>query len=394
MPKIDFMMLSIGITGSRLQMTVNCRESRLQKYKNCLIFVSCSNLGEMKRRLSNILKYSLSVAVAAFLLYFSFRGIKWEDFMSGLRNCSWGYIVLSMAIGIAVFWIRGLRWRELLLPTDGTTTRLTTFNATNIGYLVNLALPRVGELVRCGYITKNSARDGEGNKLASYDKVLGTVVIERSWDVVCMGLCVLLFLIFKFDRFGAFFKEKVFQPFAEGLSANLLWILAALLVLFVVSVWLLFRFRKRNRLCDRIFGFVAGVFQGIGSCLKMKGAWRFFLYTLLIWFGYWLMSASVLFAVQGMKPDTLSPELANAVGLLSGLDMTDALFLMLAGSVSSLVPVPGGFGAFHTIVALALSTYGIPFSLGIVFAILSHESQAVTMIICGGISYISETLRK
>ena len=80
---------------------------------------------------------------------------------------------------------------------------------------------------------------------------------------------------------------------------------------------------------------------------------------------------------------------------LGGLNAVDALFLMVAGSFGWLVPVPGGFGSFHFIVSLALSTiYGIPFGLGIIFATLSHESQAVTMALCGGISWFYETFRK
>ena len=85
----------------------------------------------------------------------------------------------------------------------------------------------------------------------------------------------------------------------------------------------------------------------------------------------------------------------SAMPDLDGLGPVDALFLMIAGSFGWLVPVPGGFGAFHFIVSLALSTiYGVPFASGIIFATLSHESQAITMAVCGGISYLDETFRK
>ena len=65
---------------------------------------------------------------------------------------------------------------------------------------------------------------------------------------------------------------------------------------------------------------------------------------------------------------------------------------MFAGSVSSVVPVPGGFGAFHMVVAGALSSlYGIPFGVGIIFATLSHEAQVVVGAVCGAGSYVYET---
>ena len=57
------------------------------------------------------------------------------------------------------------------------------------------------------------------------------------------------------------------------------------------------------------------------------------------------------------------------------------------------MPVPGGFGAFHYIVALALSTvYSLPFDLGIIFATISHESQSLMMAVTGLASYADETL--
>ena len=75
--------------------------------------------------------------------------------------------------------------------------------------------------------------------------------------------------------------------------------------------------------------------------------------------------------------------------------MADALFLMFAGALSTLVPVPGGFGAFHTVVAGALlSVYGLPFSVGLIFATLSHESQIVMELVLGAASYGYETVHK
>ena len=351
----------------------------------------------MNKKVGNILKYVISILVAVVLLYFSFRGVKWPDFLAGLEACDWGYVLLSMAAGAMAFYLRGLRWRELLLPIDRTTSRRTTFNAINISYIVNMVLPRIGELVRCGYITAHSAKEsGSGSKrLASYDKVLGTVVLERSWDIVTMCLVLVVFLLFTWKRFGGFFFERMWGPASQRLGASSWWIAVAVLAALAALVWLILRLGRNGGPFGKVAGFFRGIGQGVVSCVKMEQAWKFFLVTILIWSMYWLMSLSIVWAVQGISPDAVSAEMGDAVSQLQNLGPIDALFLMLAGSLASIVPVPGGFGAFHYIVALAISSvYGVPFQVGIIFATLSHESQTVTQLLCGGASHLDETFRK
>lgn len=346
----------------------------------------------MKRK---VIEYLAAAAIAAAMLYFSFREVKWDDFIASLRECDWGWIAVAMLAGVASFWLRAVRWRELLLPIDPETSGKVTFNAINISYLVNLVLPRVGEFARCGIVTGHSSADAAdgGRKKASYDKVLGTVVLERSWDVMTMLILVLVLAVIMWSRFGEFFVDKVLEPVSGRLNMSLLAFGLGAVAVCLVIWWVLMHFSNRSKAALALLGFLKGLFQGAVSCLRMRKAWLFFLYTALIWTMYWAMSYAVLLAVQGMDASALAPEIADAVEKLAGLGAADALFLMLAGSLSSLIPVPGGFGAFHYIVAVALSSvYGIPFPMGIVFATLSHESQTLTMLICGGASYVSESM--
>lgn len=340
----------------------------------------------MNTKVSKVLKYVISAAVAVVLLYFSFREVKWDDFIGGLRTCRWEFILLSMAASILAFWLRGLRWREILLPIDGSIRRRTTFNAVNIGYIANFVFPRIGEFVRCGFITKNSMPeqgrgtenpDVPGRKKASYDKVLGTVVLERVWDMIVMFAFLIALLVCRWSLFGEFFMEKMWRPIARTFDFSVWWIVLGLLVLLSLAVWRVVKSRGKSRFAAKVCGVFSGLVEGFSSFLRMRHKWRFLLYTISIWTMYWLMSAFTMLAL---------PEL-DALGIV------DSLFLMIAGSVGWLVPVPGGFGSFHYIVSLALSViYGIPFEQGIVFATLSHESQAITMALCGGASYLYETM--
>jgi uncharacterized membrane protein YbhN (UPF0104 family) len=294
--------------------------------------------------------------------------------MEGLRTCRWEFIVLSMVAGIAAFWFRGLRWRQLLLPIDPSTKRITTFNAVNIGYIANFVFPRIGEFVRCGVVARRSEE-----KKASYDKVLGTVVLERGWDMLTMLMLLVVLLSARWEKFGGFFMTQMWEPLSARLDFSIWWIVSLLACFGLTCFGLVWKFRTSGGICSRIWGLFIGLLQGFSSCFRMKDKWKFLLSTALIWSMYWLMAAATMWAIP----------------VLDGLNMIDALFLSLAGSLGWLVPVPGGFGAFHFVVSLALQAiYGIPFETGIIFATLSHESQAITMAIFGGVSYGYESLKK
>ena len=332
----------------------------------------------MEKKTRDILGYGISAALAVVLLWFSFRDIAWADFWQGVRACRWEFVLLAMGFGLLSFWLRGLRWRELLLPIDPSTQRKTCLNAVNISYLVNMVLPRVGELVRCGYVTRHSDPDPQGRRKASFDKVLGTVVVDRLWDTVTLLLLLLVLAVPMGSRIGSVLGGETFQ-----VDVRMPWLLGAAAIVALAFLALVWRLRERSGLCRKIWQFIVGIFRGMKQGLKMKGWWRFLLYTLLIWVCYWMTSSSILWSVQGRLPG------------FDALTMADALFLMMVGSISSVIPVPGGFGAYHYLISTTLSAlYGIPVEYGLIWATLSHESQALVQILAGGTSYLHETLRK
>ena len=258
--------------------------------------------------------------------------------------------------------------------------KITTFNAVNIGYIANFVFPRIGEFVRCGVITRRSATTEDGTeKKASYDKVLGTVVLERGWDMLSMLILLVVLLCARWEKFGSFFVTEMWEPVSARISFSIWWLIAVLIAVMAAAGYVIWWGRERNPYCRRLWGILTGLMKGFSSCLKMDRKWIFFAQTAAIWGMYWAMATATMWAI----PD------------LDGLNVIDALFLSLAGSLGWLIPVPGGFGAFHFVVSLALQAiYGIPFELGIIFATLSHESQAITMALAGGLSYSCESLKK
>lgn len=328
----------------------------------------------MNAKTKKIIKYVLSFALAVALMYFCFKGVKWEDFWEGLKDCRWGWVIASILIGLASNWFRSERWRQILLPIDGETTHITVFNAVNIGYIANFVFPRIGEFVRCGVISKNS-------KKSTYDKVVGTVVTERSFDMLVLIVLLFVFLVIKWNEFGDFFMAKIWAPMSENVNVNIWWVVSLCVICFAAIIFVIFKYSDSSPLLAKISGVFKGLWTGIVSCFRMKGRSQalFHLHTILLWVSYFLMSYTIM----------------RAVPAVDYLTWVDALFLMLVGSIGWVVPVPGGFGAFHYIVALAVETvYGLPFSLGIVFATLSHESQSIMMVVTGLFSYVYEAVKK
>jgi uncharacterized membrane protein YbhN (UPF0104 family) len=110
----------------------------------------------------------------------------------------------------------------------------------------------------------------------------------------------------------------------------------------------------------------------------MKRSWAFILHSLLIWGSYWMMSYVAVF----LMPAT------------AGLKLIDGLFILVIGSFGFIAPVQGGIGAFHWIVSVGLTLYGIPKAEGLAFATILHGSQSLWTIFLGFISMLLLFLRR
>jgi len=322
--------------------------------------------------MKKVVSYILFLGLAVVLLYFSFSGVHWNDFIEGLRSANYTWILASMTFGVVAFWIRGIRWRLLIQNTGYRVTKSAAFDAITIAYLANFALPRAGELARCGVLTKTSR--------APFDTLLGTVVLERAFDVLCLFITTMVVIGVQWNLFGSFMERQLWDPFLAMFAHNAFYLAAFLLFIALVPI-VVYLYRKRlNRffVFQKTFEVAAGIFRGLksGYNLPQKGA--FLLYTLVLWGCYLAMSYCTLLAFPAV----------------SHLNILDAAFLMAVGSLGWIVPVQGGIGAYHFIVSLALaSVYGISQTQGFIFATISHESQAITMILFGLFSLIRTTCR-
>ena len=321
----------------------------------------------MSTKLKKQMKLGVSLLLAITLIYMAFKGINWADFWENLKCTRWGFIVLFLLCVLATIWIRALRWKVMLKPLDANISTWTTWHANNIGNLTNAILSGSGELVRCAFACRGGA---------NYDAVLGTEIMERAWDALAIIILAFIAILSGSDTIGEFFTQHIVAPVTSS-STTLIWAGCGIAAL-VLIICLCFRFRRANKVCGAVTNFLGGVSQGFISFRKIRNKGAFLALSALLWIFYILMYHFIL----------------QAVPALSGLNVYDALLLAAVGNLASVIPVPGGVGAYHYLIALCLSAiYGIDWNIGILFATLQHELHAVLLIVLGIMSCVKTNLK-
>lgn len=323
----------------------------------------------MKSTLRSILQYIGMIVLTALLLWLSLRGLtlgegenKSEFLWKAWQNSNKGYLGLMALVAILSHLLRAERWRMLLVPTGNKVGLTNSFLSLMIGYLVNLAVPRGGEVSRCYNLYKLEKTPVEVS--------FGTVVVERMVDVICLLLLIALSFFAEWQKLKKFIDTLNFSS-REGFSISP-WMIVVFLGVIVFAAAIFF-LRKNKKLLKIIEGFK----EGLLAIFKMQNKGLFIAYSLGIWLLYFLMSYLVIKAF----PET------------EDLGFSAVLTLFAVGSIAMAAPLPGGAGSYHTLVPLALvMLYNLPQADAVAFVFIFHGWQTILMILMGVLSLIASYL--
>ena len=323
----------------------------------------------MDNKVKNIIQYIFWAAVAVVLVWFCVKAIDWKEFLAALRMCRWEYVAMSFVVGCVFIVVRGLRWHMLIKPLDPSITKTNVINAYGIGFIANLVLPKLGEAIKIGYIVKDSGKGADGKRHLTVDAAIGTYLAEKAVDAVILIACIVVFLA------GSWGIMKDNLQF----SGVMKWALLAILILAVAFIFLCRKLQGRGGIWGKSWNFICGIGKGLTTIGKLQKPWLFILYTISIWGSFWLTSALIVWALNDIEPFTT-------------LSSADAFGLMVTGSITTIIPVPGGFGAYHGAVATVMQAlYGIPIGSGMIYATLNHEAQLLSQAVTGLWCYIHQT---
>ncbi len=322
----------------------------------------------MRDNLIKTARILLFLSVGVFFLVIAFRDISLHDLIAGLRSANYLWVLLSLLFAGIAFISRTYRWILLIEPLGYKPSARNTFYALMTGYLANFLLPRIGEITRCGSLNRTDRIPA--------DALFGTVITERITDMITLMVLAVAVMLIRIGLFGDFIYNIIIIPIYTRMSSFLtsywpVYLLVVALLLFLPVLYLSSAAHlRRFGLFKHIEKIVRQVVEGMKSIIHMKKTWTFLLHTLFIWLMYYLMTWALFMALPATAP----------------LGGSAVLFILVIGGLGMAAPVQAGIGAYHWIVSVGLGIYGISREEGLVFATLSHESQALLMIILGSFS--------
>ncbi len=248
----------------------------------------------------------------------------------------------------------------LIEPVEKKTRITNTFFAVMIGYFANLLIPRMGEISRCGVLSRYEK--------VSVSRLIGTVVVERLMDVIMLFVCLLLVLSLQFSVVTEFlFKNTDFSKFSDIFTSiwTFVGILAMVLVLRFFKKWF-----SQTSPYFKLKALWAKFAEGFLAVRDIKNKWLFIIHTIFIWAMYFLMIYVCFFAF----------EFTSHLTPLAGL----AAFVL--GSLGMVAPVQGGMGPWHFMVIATLQMYGISENQGAAFALIVWSSINAMIVVLGIVS--------
>lgn len=318
------------------------------------------------KKLNTVLKYLFFLGLGIFLIWWSLHQIPDEEFgkfKAALRTAHYWMVIPVFFILAGSHVIRALRWRLLMEPMGYVPSFPNTFFAVMIGYLANLAVPRLGEVLKCTILARYEKVPAE--------KIVGTIVAERAFDVLCLGIVFIMALIFQFDVVMNSYQNVKTFTHAQAVantgqtdhSKTFLFIGFVVIAIFF-AIWLLVS-QKWKPAYIQIKKIILGIWEGLISAAKLQHKKTFIAYSIIIWLlyigGTWLG----LYATDS-----------------TGLGFKEAVSCLAFGSIGMIV-TPGGIGAYAYLIAKVLEENGVDYALGIANGTLQWFAQTLIVLSVG-----------
>lgn len=324
----------------------------------------------MNKRFRTILQYLLFLGLGIFFAWLSLKNLNKENteqIKLALKNARYWLVIPVFIILVGSHLVRALRWRLLIEPLGYKPSVKNSFFAVMIGYLVNLGVPRLGEIVKCTVLARYE-------KIPA-DKLIGTIILERMIDAITLLIIFGITLAIQPQLYSqiveAFFSNSSTGQEKETSSFLITIILIAAIIL-LTSLWMLIKKKTIHdlfRLFKRIW---KSVIEGISSIRHLKKRKQFILLSIVLWALY----------LSGGYIGFMAFRETEHYGI------KEAFTILSAGSIG-MIASPGGIGAYAYLIEKTMELYGLNYTIALAFGWILWLAQTLVMILGGLISFVA-----
>jgi uncharacterized membrane protein YbhN (UPF0104 family) len=324
----------------------------------------------MKAKFLTILKYLFFLALGAFFVWLSVRNLDAEKIeqIKGAVARGRKWVILPVILFLLVaHYSRAMRWKLLMEPLGYKPSNFNAFATVMIGYLVNAGAPRLGEVFKCTLLARYEK--------FKVDKLIGTILIERAVDLVCLIIVFVLAIIFQGDIFGQMMTDLLksfFHDKAGNLSQRKLMIALGAFILFLIIFYIVLKRFGHIDIIARIKKVIKNILHGISSIRYLQHKGLFIFHSFLIWSMYLLASTAGLYALKETQ----------YLGIPGGLAA------LVVGTIG-IILTPNGIGAYPLLISQLLGLYGLdPDTTGNASGWLMWAAQTAIILIGGMICFM------
>ena len=291
----------------------------------------------------------------------------WEECKTALKSARYLLFIPVFFILMASHISRAIRWRILMRPLGYRPKLLNTIFAVMVGYLANLAIPRLGEVLKCTIL-------GKYEKVPA-DKLVGTILVERAVDVVSLLVVFIIAIATQVDIIGAYAKTTLQTYFFSGNTEMMivkLLVFVAILVIIYFTLKIVFKKFSNVVLIKKIKNIFNGVGAGLSSVKNLQNKGTFIFHSVFIWFCYAAGTYVGFFVIE----ETAHLPVAAA-------------FPVLAFASIGMIITPGGIGTYQLFIMEVMILYGIDSGHGYANGILQWVGQFFIILVVGFVSLIA-----
>ena len=312
---------------------------------------------QKKTQIGKWLSIIIPLLLGSFLVFYSYNSFSNEQLsilVKHFENANYYYILITLLIAISGGASRAYRWKYSLEHMGYKTSFANNFMAVSIGYLMNMTIPRSGEISRALILKKYNN--------VPFDKAFGSIVAERIVDLFCLFFFIVLAFFLQFDIVKAFIIDKI--PFGKliFIAAFGLVSLLVVILLFIYSKWKIIASLKLK---------ITGLKEGLMSLVYMEKKWLYLFHTIFIWFSFILTFYIGIFVIHET----------------SSISFGAVVTSFVVGSIS-IAFTNSGFGSYPFLITKILVFYHVSETAGSAFGWIIWTSQMLLVLVLGALSFL------